>query len=134
MWNCLRPQDHFVESTVLPLIVRNFRPYERVIFKPLAYSKNILQFTTGSLNYPSLEPLLRSYKRQFTVYSCWGTLISTSELPCFWTEKNGCTVSSHKQVVPMFCGNVYIKEHSMCRWWSERVKYFPLHHNWPFTC
>lgn len=35
-------------------------------------------------------------------------LISTSELPYCWTEKNECSVSSHKQVILMFCGNVYI--------------------------
>lgn len=115
-------------------MVKIFRPQDWVIFKPLPYCRNSSQFMTRSLSYPSFKTLKKNCWREFTVYYCCGTLISTSELLFFWTEKNECTVSSHKQVVPMICGNVYISECSMCRWWPAGVKHFPLHQNWPFTC
>lgn len=61
--NQQRPQDHFIQTTVLALIARTFRPYDWLISKLLAYSRNTSQFTTGSLSSPFLKPLKKNPKQ-----------------------------------------------------------------------
>lgn len=47
MGNYLIPQDLFIRTTVLPLVIKTFRSQDWVIFKSLSYSRNSSQFMTG---------------------------------------------------------------------------------------